>query len=221
MVQVVRNEIAGCNLAADLLEQQDTQTPRPSIAWLPPPIASTDNEFAPIPFSDTLLYFSQAREKQAVLMRCTKRKSAWQAPTEAFGLPPAAAQGFLCGSFSPDGQRFYFARSDAPPMAKQGSSVQKTNASLFALQRNSTGEWSEPIRLRPYINLEGSSNLWPFVCHIGVRRMAVFASDKAGGMGGLDLYACKRPLNADDFDFSFPLNLGRQVNTGGDGDALL
>ena len=53
-------------------------------------------------------------------------------------------------------------------------------------------------------------------CHFGDEEWLFFSSDKAGGMGGMDLYSCKRPLLSDDFDFSFPLNLGNKVNTGAD-----
>jgi hypothetical protein len=216
ILPVVENEIAGCNLAVQLLEKQDTTTIPSTIIWLNPPVASQENEFAPLPFSDTLLYFTKAQDQKALLMRSTKRAGVWQLPQEAQGLPATAATDFLCGAFSPDGQRFYFARSEAPPSAMRGSSAQASGGTLYVLRHNAAGEWGEPERLRPYINLEGSSNLWPFVCHIGEEEWLFFASDKAGGMGGMDLYGCKRPLDADDVDFSFPLNLGKNVNTGGD-----
>ncbi len=44
----------------------------------------------------------------------------------------------------------------------------------------------------------------------------VFCQRPGGRAGGLDLYVCERPLQADDLDFSLPRNLGPLVNTGGD-----
>jgi len=214
--QVVDNEKAGCALALDFLKNRDTTQAQPIISWLPPPVASPENEFAPLPFSDTLLYFTQAREKVSVLMRSSRRDSSWRTPVEAFGLPTAAAEGFISGTFSPDGQRFYFARSQTAPVAAHGGSIAAPGGALYVLRRDAAGEWGAPEPLRAYINLEGSSNLWPFVCQYGEEEWLFFSSDKAGGMGGMDLYCCKRPLIADDLDFSFPLNLGPKVNTGAD-----
>lgn len=216
ILQVLDNEIAGCDLLDRMREQSDTSQPTSVIAWLRAPVASPENEFAPLPFSDTLLYFTQVRGQQSVLMRSSKKAAVWQSPAEAFGLPASAAKGFLCGSFSPDGQRFYFARTEDAPLASRGSSTRSNTTALYALRRLPSGEWAEPERMRPYINLAGSNNTWPFVCQYGEEEWLFFASNRAGGLGGMDLYYCKRPVIADDFDFTFPLNLGHKVNTGAD-----
>jgi hypothetical protein len=214
MVQVVANELRGCDL---LLQPAEDSTQQAIVHWLEPALAQSGNSFAPLPFSDTLLYFSQAMPPQSVLMRTSRRDGAWRTPEAAQGLPEAAAAGFLCGSFSPDGQRFYYAKTTRPPLATQGGSTQPVEGALYALRRDpETNLWQEPVRLRDYINMEGSTNLWPFVCHIGEEEWLFFASNKAGGFGGMDLYCCKRPLLSDDMDFSFPLNLGASINTGSD-----
>ncbi len=216
IVQVIENEVAGCNLATKLMEQYDSSVVNTRIAWLPPPVANAENSFAPMPFFDTLLYFSQARNPQAVLMRSTRRVGGWGHVVEAEGLPEAASNDFLCGSFSANGQRFYFARCDNPPLASKGSSVDVEDCALFVIRRNDAGGWGTPERLRSYINLAGSSNTMPYVCDFGEEEWLFFSSNRPGGMGGMDLYVCKRPLLADDLDFSFPLNLGPKVNTGAD-----
>lgn len=216
ILQVVENEVAGCDLAAKLLEQYDSTVVNTSLAWLPPPVSNADNSFAPLPFSDTLLYFTQARNPQSVMMRSVRRAGVWGAAVAAEGLPEVASKNFLCGSFSSNGQRFYFARCDKPPLASKGSSVGAEDCALFVIRRNASGEWGTPERLRSYINLAGSSNTMPYVCDFGDEEWLFFASNRPGGMGGMDLYVCERPLLADDFDFSFPLNLGTKVNTGAD-----
>lgn len=211
VLQVANNEIAGCQLA---LAQDSVQTTR--INWLPSPVATPENEFAPLPFSDTLLYFTQPQDKQNRLMRCARQGQLWQLPVEAKGLPPAAAQGFLSGTFSADGQRFYFVKSQSSATAVQRGSAQATSGAIYALQRDADGNWGEPQKLRAYINLEGSANLWPFVCEYGSEEWLFFSSNRAGGVGGFDLYVCKRLLNSPELDFTFPLNLGEQINTGAD-----
>lgn len=216
ILQVVENEVLGCDLAAKLMARHDSTIVNTSISWLPPPVSNAENSFAPLPFSDTLLYFTQARNPESVLMRSTKRAGVWGAAVEATGLPEAASKLFLCGSFSPNGQRFYFARSANPPLASRGSSVDAKQGVLYVLRREESGEWGQPQRLRSYINAAGSSNTMPFVCDFGEEEWLFFSSNRPGGMGGMDLYVCKRPLLADDLDFSFPLNLGPKVNTGAD-----
>lgn len=212
VLTVVRNEIKGCDLGL----KADSSAKKPALQHLGAPVGSAENEFAPLPFSDTLLYFTGIREGKTHLLRCSRSQGVWKKPTEALGLPPAAAKGFLSGSFSPDGQRFYFARTESAPLAARGQSIQAGKSTLYVIRRQESGEWSEPQRLRAYINLEGSTNLWPFVCEYGEEEWLFFSSNRPGGFGGLDLYVCKRPLASDAFDFSFPLNLGNRINTGSD-----
>ncbi len=216
VLQVLENELAGCALASRFIEKYDSTAANTSVAWLPPPVSNIDNSFAPLPFSDTILYFTQAHSPQSMLMRSAKREGVWRAAVPAKGLPEGASKDFLCGAFSADGQRFYFARCESPPLAHKGSSADTDGCALFVLRRGESGEWGQPQRLRPYINLPGSSNTMPFVCDFGEEEWLFFASNRPGGMGGMDLYVCKRPLSSDDLDFSFPLNLGPKVNTGAD-----
>lgn len=213
---VVRNEIKGCDFGLSASPVADSSQGAPQLAHLQDPVSTSENEFAPLPFSDTLLYFTGIRDGKALLLRSSRAESRWKKPAEALGLPAGAAKGFLSGSFSPDGQRFYFARSESPPLAIHGQSLHAGKSALYVIKRTDSGEWSEPQRLRAYINMDGSSNLWPFVCSYGEEEWLFFSSDRAGGFGGMDLYVVKRPLSSDDFDFSFPLNLGGQINTGSD-----
>ena len=84
------------------------------------------------------------------------------------------------------------------------------------LPRDKNGGWKQPERLRDYINLPETSAMHPFVCSDSLNEWLFFASNRPGGFGGLDLYACERRLDSDQMDFSLPQNLGERVNTAGD-----
>jgi len=86
---------------------------------------------------------------------------------------------------------------------------------IFCIRRTEAG-WADPERLRPYINFEASTSMFPQVAQAEGVEYLFFSSDRVGGYGGLDLYVCERPLDSEELDFSFPQNLGRIVNTGAD-----
>jgi len=211
LVSVAENEIAGCELALQLFENQDSTTfviPRRHA------LNSPENEFAPIPFSDPLLYFSLASETRAKLMRVRQNEENWGLPEEAV-LPDKVSAKFRSGSFSPDGSRFYYAQCDGGCLAESGGSVSSSPCAIFCIRRTEEG-WAEPERLRAYINLEGSTSMFPQVAQAEGVEYLFFSSDRVGGFGGLDIYVCVRPLESEELDFSFPQNLGRVVNTGAD-----
>ncbi|MFN0173753.1 MAG: tetratricopeptide repeat protein [Saprospiraceae bacterium] len=211
LVSVAENEIAGCELAIQLFENQDSATLVPPTRHV---LNGPENEFAPIPFSDQLLYFSRATEMQAKLMRVKQIEEIWGQP-EAATLPDQVSAKFSCGSFSPDGSRFYYAQCDGGCPAVRGGSVSPSPCAIFCIRRTETG-WAEPERLRAYINLEGSTNMFPHVAQGEGLEYLFFSSDRAGGFGGLDIYVCERALESEELDFSFPQNIGRVVNTGAD-----
>ena len=214
IINVVENELRGIELAKSLEEKK--MEPGDSVAWLGSPVAKARNNFAPIPFGDTILYYSEAVEPQCRLMRCILKNGSWQNPEIARGLPSSAAQNFLSGCFSSDGQRFYFVRTESAPVTSKGSSLEAGKGTLYMLSRDINGSWESELTLPDYINLPGSSNLWPFVCESGDQEYLFFASNRPGGMGGFDLYVCQRSIYSQHMDFSFPQNLGNVVNTGAD-----
>jgi tetratricopeptide (TPR) repeat protein len=215
IVTVLQNEIKGCESAAQFAENQVFEVPISHFDPLPPAINTAENAFAPIPFSDQLLYYSAIEKGRAVLMRAVRKNGVWQAPEAAQGLPEAAASRFGSGTFAPNGAHFYYTRCDEVPSAARGGSNTACPCALYALRRTESG-WSEPERLRSYINQADQTVLHPSVAQRGGTEYLFFASDRRGGFGGLDLYVCERPADSEAYDFSFPQNLGNQVNTGGD-----
>ncbi len=212
LMSVAENEIAGCELALQLAKNQDTTI---LVRPLPDSLNTLENEFAPIPFSSGLLYFSRAAENRALLMRTKRKDSVWEKPEEAKSLPEPVSAKFRNGCFTPDGSRFYYAQCEEGCLASGGGSLRPVSCVVYCLRRTEDG-WAEPERLRAYINMEGSTTMFPHIAHADGKEYLVFSSDRVGGFGGLDLYICERPLEADDLDFSFPQNLGRTVNTGAD-----
>ena len=58
--------------------------------------------------------------------------------------------------------------------------------------------------------------MYPYIVQNGENEILYFSSDRPDGHGGMDIWYTMRPLNSDDFDFSFPQNAGEQINTIGD-----
>lgn len=212
MVSVTENELAGCALAQQLAKEPDTIT---VLHAMPEALRSSENEFAPIPFTDQLFYFSRAAGNQAKLMRAMRKDGVWPPPEEANSLPPEVSANFRTGCFNWDASRFYFTQCKEGCPAEQGGSVKQSDCAIFCIRRTEEG-WTSPVRLRPYINLEGSTVMFPHVSQGEGMEYLFFSSNRPGGFGGLDLYVCERPLDSDELDFSFPQNLGNQVNTGAD-----
>jgi len=212
MITVAENEIAGCLMVSQIIENKDTtEILRPLLDS----INTVENEFAPIPFSDQLLYFSLASERRAKLMRAKRKAELWSQPVEAKSLPEEVSSKFRSGCFSPDGSRFYYAQCEEGCLAPSGGSVSSAPCVIFCIRRTEEG-WAAPERLRSYINFEASTAMFPHVAQAEGMEYLFFASDRVGGYGGLDLYVCERPLDSEELDFSFPQNLGKIVNTGAD-----
>ncbi|MBX2889475.1 MAG: hypothetical protein KF734_00985 [Saprospiraceae bacterium] len=216
IVSVVMSEVKGCELALEMAQQPASLVLPAEVKILPKGVNSIENEFAPVAFSDDLLYFSTLSQGRVQFMRSQRKAGAWQLPTPATGLPESVAARFGSGTFSPDGQRFYCTQCDEPSAEERGGNGLRTRCNIFMLRRNPDGAWSEPERLRDYINLPNHTTTQPFVTQERGRELLFFASDREGGFGGLDLYVCERSLDSDDLDFSFPQNLGNTVNAAGD-----
>lgn len=212
LMSVADNEIEGCLLAAQLLENQDTTT---KISALPDSLNSPENDFSPIPFTDDLLYFSQSSEPSTRFMRSIRKMQVWGTSQEVNSLPPEVLAKFRSGCFSPDGHRFYYSECAGNCVAQQGGGAQAAECALFCLRRTEDG-WAAPERLPAYVNAEGSTAMFPHIAHSGGVEYLFFSSNRPGTLGGLDIYVCERLLESETLDFSFPKNLGRAVNTGAD-----
>ncbi len=205
--KLVFNELAGCDMG---LAIEDEVNKSIVIEHLSESINTLENEFAPIPFSDDILYFSSTMSGDAKMYRSQRQSGVW---TQAV-VPdlPTITSGQIChGSFSPDNQRFYFTICQTNGVWK-GT---KTNCDIYVTRVEDSG-WSNPEKLRDYIRMEGNTATHPFVVHTEKEEILYFSSDREGGFGGLDIWYTKRQLASDDVDFSLPKNAGPRINTLGD-----
>lgn len=83
---------------------------------------------------------------------------------------------------------------------------------LFVAHRNPDGRYSAPASLGNKVNSRGDE-ITPFIMPDG--KTLYFASNRADGMGGLDLYASTR-LDESWTNWSEPRNLGPEINSNAD-----
>lgn len=82
------------------------------------------------------------------------------------------------------------------------------NCDIYFSQLDDMGYWSTPVSVGDHINRRDSWESQPAVSANG--DMLFFSSNRKDGIGGLDLYVCKRE---EDGKWSAPQNLGPTVNT--------
>ncbi len=205
---IVAKEVKGCDLGIDLAKR--TQAATIQVRHLTENINSPAIEFAPIPYSDDLLYYSSTMKgNQSYLFRSQRKSGEWKKAVVAEGLPDFPNKHFANGSFAPDAKRFYFTLCD------NGEGL-NSKCEIYALKREKS-KWSAPIRLRDYINIENATTTTqPWVVHQNGQEILYFASDREGGYGEMDIWYTTRAINSDDMDFTYPINAGEVINTIGD-----
>lgn len=205
--QIVNTEIQGCDLALKLATSNKESTIE--VRHLGENVNSLKTEFAPIPFAEDLLYYSSTIDAdKAYLFRSQKKKGIWTKAVAAEGLPNLPNKHLANGSFAPDAKSFYFTLCDA-------SSKLVSTCEIHVTKRVGS-TWSAPTRLRDYINETGSTTTQPWVVHQNGKEILYFASNRKGGKGGMDIWYTSRDLNSGDIDFTYPINLGKRVNSIGD-----
>ncbi len=205
LLEKVEEEIAGCSMGIRMSERPDKFI---NIEYLPS--NSPEADLSPAPFADDILYFTvQNADGGTALMRTQQSNGEWQLPDSVTALPIPKNTSFGNGAFSPDFTRYYYTQFEFDGKGKQLSR-------LYCLRRTPTG-WATPVKLRDYINLEGTNTTHPNVVQVGGKReILYFASDRKGGKGGMDIWYTVRDLRHDDLDFELPKNAGTIINTTGD-----
>lgn len=162
-------------------------------------------EYAPT-FFDDYMFFTATNSQNAASEKLYKSKITG----EEFS-PPILDTTLPMNNFANSGApNFYFDESsgvDELFFAGILPGSKSMNRDLFAATRKN-GVWSEA---EPLTSLNGPSwESYPAVSADG--KVLVFASDREGGLGGIDLYASVRV----DGQWSEPANLGESVNTPAD-----
>lgn len=202
----VANEVNGCELAIRAMNK-DVE-PDIEIEYLSRMVNSDENEFAPIPFVENLLYFSSMRDGTAQIFRSERGSNGWDRPEKPQIFGSMERPHFGHGTFTPDRRAFYFTQCD---MNVAG----EFSCDIYIMQRMNN-KWAKPIRLPDYINEENTTSTMPFVTVIDDKEILYFVSDRKGGIGGKDIWYVTKEGDSRDFNFSLPVNAGIEINTAGD-----
>lgn len=207
--QIVQTELRGCELAAQLAVAGPAEDI--TIDHLSSNVNTPETEFAPFPYGDEALYFSSTMGKRAEIYRSIKSGGMWSkaAPIENF--PVIQKDHFCNGTLAPDASRFYFTICQSTE-----SWGGLTSSCAVYVTRRMGKNWSKPERLPDYINEVNTSTTHPFVIHEGGNEILYFASNRKGGIGGMDIWYTTRELESTANDFTLPINAGSKINTIGD-----
>ncbi|MCC6726530.1 MAG: hypothetical protein IT258_18660 [Saprospiraceae bacterium] len=210
VTQIVQTEIKGCELAAQYTMKGDD--PNILMEHLSSNINTQETEFGPIPFSDEALYFSSTMAKRAEIYRSIRTSgSDWGKATPIDNFPAIDGDHFCNGTLTPDASRFYFTICKSEE--KWGGLT--THCEIFVTRR--VGKtWTSPERLPDYINEQNVSTTQPNVIQDGNTEILYFASNRNGGMGGMDIWYTTREISSTANDFTLPINAGSKINTKGD-----
>lgn len=114
------------------------------------------------------------------------------------------------GNLSPDAKALLFT-AKLKLNLYYSPDVENKEKDIYVTRQDQKGIWSEPINLGHQINTAGDE-ISPFLAADG--RTLYFASNGRAGYGSYDIYMSKR--NGDSWtDWSEPVNLGPEINTGG------
>ena len=210
MFEMAEAEIQGCTYALRGVEITNKDI---AIQHLDQYVNSEKTEFAPIPFDNNILYFSSTVSGVSKIYRTQKnRQGTWmtrQVPTIFTG--KMSKNHFGNGSFTPDGKRFFFTQCD---LLEGGKPMCEIYLLYFTSGANpSDGAWAGPVKLPDHINLAGFNSTHPQISIVEDKEVLYFASDREGGVGGMDIWYSTRNLSDDLVAFNIPKNLGLNVNT--------
>jgi tetratricopeptide (TPR) repeat protein len=210
----IEEYIQGCTKA--IVQTDSTISKKIVIEHLSENINSPDDDVAPTPFGDDILYFTNNVNGKSKILRSQQlsnnmsnsNQTNWSLAQMVENMPILPNASYGNGAFSPDGLRFYFTQNET--VSKKGK---KTVTNIYVLTRTDK-DWSAPVMLSKNVNTEGGINVMPFVFHKNNKEYLYFSSDRLGGKGGMDIWYCVRDLKSE--EFSPAQNMGSIVNTEGD-----
>jgi tetratricopeptide (TPR) repeat protein len=205
----VQNEIRGCELGIQLIETGNISGLE--LETLGKNVNTPKDEFNPIPFDKNILYYASDFGGDSKFYRTTNENGNWQAGIIPPLFPDVTGMNISNGAFSPDFKRFFFNKCEENG---DGLTTDK-KCELYYIKKEGES-WSKPIRMKDYINVQGTSNAHPFVVYTGDKEVVYFSSDRSGGRGGMDLWYIVRDRSSNITEYTFPTNLGKSINTEGD-----
>ena len=124
---------------------------------------------------------------------------------------PVIEEGNIGGGTLVGPDRFVFSLCPTTDLMTQPGDV---NCTIQEVTRRG-GTWGAPKPVAGNINVEGASSTQPFVFEEAGKEIMIFASDRAGTLGGMDLWKAERTLGSEVAKFGAAVNLGAKVNTAG------
>ena len=206
--KIVEKEIQGCELGIQMLE--NSVVSNIEFEHLDENVNSPQADFAPVPFSDDVLYYSSNMAGETKMYLTQRHEGKWSRARVPKNFPEISAQHFGNGVFSPDNKKFFYTQCKG--VDEIGRMI--SGCEIFLTTRSDDG-WTTPKKVDGAVNKAGSTSTQPFVIHQDGKEMLFFVSDRSGGQGGLDLWFTSRDLESMD-KFGQPRNLGPTVNTMGD-----
>ncbi len=205
--EIIRTEVQGAELAKQLMANPKEM----DFEHLPGTINTDAEEFAAVPFSDEVIYYTSTSGDRARIYSSIQGEGGWTKGRTPENFPVITDGHYAHGSLSPDGQQFYFSIcNDNDPYNNITSRCE-----LYVVRRNGSN-WSKPEKLPSTINVDGFTTTQPNVVYNGDVEMLFFASDRKGGRGGMDIWYVARNRSQGGSNFSAPVNLGPTINTLGD-----
>ncbi|MEM0993925.1 MAG: hypothetical protein AAGI49_12880 [Bacteroidota bacterium] len=205
MVSEALAEVEACELAKQMKQEKDYTV---KVMHLDAAVNSAYTDFAPMPFGNDELLFSTTKENKAKIFSSKRGLQVWDSPDIPAQFAPLEDEHVCNAAFSPDEKRLYF--TVCRSIENWGALT--TLCEIYVTKRLGN-LWSAAERLPNKINKEGVTSTQPFVVHQDGKEILYFASNRAGGQGGMDIWYATRDLEKGDLSFTAPRNVGAKINT--------
>ena len=202
---IVQDEIRGCELGMAMLEKE---TEGINFEHLSDNVNSKAADFAPVPFSDDVLYYTSNMVGETKMYLTQRNGGVWSRSKVPKNFPKIEAPHFGNGAFSPDNKSFFY--TQCGEVDATGRMV--FNCQIYVTQREDSG-WSAPEKLNSLVNRAKNTATQPYIVHEGNKEILYFVSGRTGGEGGMDIWYTTRELGTGKMDFSKPKNCGSTINT--------
>lgn len=205
LVSDALTEVQDCELAKQL---KASPNPRVRLSHLDAAVNTSATDFSPMPFGSDELLFSSTSQSFAKIFESKRGLREWESPDVPAQFAALKDEHVCNPAFSPDEKRLYF--TICRSIENWGALT--TICEIYVTERIGN-LWSAPVRLPDLINVADVTATQPAVIHENGKEILYFASNRAGGQGGMDIWYSARDLAGDPLDFSAPRNLGAKVNT--------
>lgn len=218
-VKQMKNELAGCDSVSKLVNHLS----KISVIHLDSNINKINIESAPLMTDEkTMIYSSMRTDKKLFkyshpdsvntnfrkFYKAEKQKDEWKYAGELEGPFNSTETNSTNGTYSLDGDRFYFTRC-APNWKNE------IICAIYVSEK-SGNSWSEPVKLNSKINNPKYTSTQPSASIESKKgnEVVYFSSNNPDGRGGLDLWYFIYDLK--NKTYSTPKNLGNKINTAAD-----